>query len=114
MINISKNDIVIVKFPFASSIKYKVRPAVIVSSNLYNNNERETVIILAISSNIKDKLNFEIEVENWQKSGLLKPSIFKSAIATIEKSFIIQKIGRLSNQDINNLDNLLLLMLKKD
>lgn len=29
MINFSKYDVVVVKFPFASSLKYKARPAVI-------------------------------------------------------------------------------------
>ena len=37
MINILKYDVVIVKFPFASSLKYKARPAVVISSNIYNN-----------------------------------------------------------------------------
>ncbi len=36
MINISKYDIVVVKFPFASSLKYKARPAVVLSSEAYN------------------------------------------------------------------------------
>ena len=37
MINILKYDVVMVKFPFASSLKYKARPAVVISSKIYNN-----------------------------------------------------------------------------
>ena len=44
MTNISKYDVVIVKFPFASSLKYKARPAVVVSSSIYNNNSRNTLL----------------------------------------------------------------------
>jgi len=105
--SLSSYDVVVVKFPFASSLKYKARPAVIISSNFYNENSRDTVIILAISSQIKSKLDFEIDIKEWQKSGLLKPSILKSSIATIEKKSIITKLGKLSNIDINNLNFLL-------
>jgi len=38
MTNFYKYDVVVVKFPFASSLRYKARPAVIVSSNQYNKN----------------------------------------------------------------------------
>ena len=107
MTNISKYDIVVVKFPFASSLKYKARPALIISSEIYNDNKRNTVLILAISSQVNTKLDFELSIEAWQAAGLLKPSILKSAIATIEKSFIITKLGSLSRSDINRTDKLL-------
>ncbi len=107
MTNILRYDVVVVKFPFASSIKYKARPAVIVSSGRYNSNTRNTLLIMAISSNREGKLDFEVDVINWKDAGLLKPSIFKSAIATIEKEYIITKIGSLSDKDIKQLDNMI-------
>ncbi len=107
MINILKYDVVVVKFPFASSIKYKARPAVIISSDKYNINKRNTLLIMAISSSQENKLDFEIDIENWKNTGLLKPSIFKSAIATVEKEYIIAKIGSLSHKDIKELDNMI-------
>ena len=112
MTNISKHDVVIVKFPFASCLKYKARPAVIISSDIYNNSKRDTAIILAISSNVSSKLDFEIEIDGWEKADLLKPSIFKASIATIEKDFIITKVGKLDCSDIEKLDNLLTIILK--
>lgn len=33
--SLNKYDVVVVKFPFASSLKYKARPAVIVSTEYY-------------------------------------------------------------------------------
>jgi len=45
MTNISKYDIIVVKFPFASSFKYKARPAVVISSNTYNSNTRDTFLL---------------------------------------------------------------------
>ncbi|MDD2652901.1 MAG: type II toxin-antitoxin system PemK/MazF family toxin [Sulfurimonas sp.] len=99
MTNFYKYDVVVVRFPFASSLKYKARPAVIISSETYNKNKRGTLLIMAISSMIDTKLDFEFELQNWKESGLLKPSVFKSSIATIEKDFIITKLGTLLDVD---------------
>ena len=107
MTNISKYDVVIVKFPFASSLKYKARPAVVVSSKEYNAKSRDTLLILAISSNTKDKLDFEVLVKDWEISNLLKPSIFKASIATIEADFVVTTIGKLSGNDKENLNKML-------
>ena len=110
MTNFSKYDVVVVKFPFASSLKYKARPAVILSSDIYNESKRETLIILAISSSKENKLDFELEIQNWQKAGLLKSSIFKSSIATIEKESVISKLGRLEEEDSKKLEKMIEVM----
>jgi hypothetical protein len=41
---------------------------------------------------------------------LLKPSIFKSAIATIDKKIVVKRLGSLSGNDIAALEDLLSLM----
>ena len=112
MINFSKYDLVVVKFPFASSVKYKARPAVILSSDIYNENSRGTFLILAISSNVDKKLDFELEIKEWEKTGLLKPSIFKASIATIEKDFVISKLGTLVENDIKRLEKFIKVICK--
>lgn len=106
----SKYDIVVVKFPFASSLKYKARPAVILSSSTYNNESRNSLIILAISSQISTKLEMESEIMDWKFSGLLKPSIFKSSVATIDQDVVLTKLGELSHQDSQKLEKMLTLM----
>ena len=104
MTNISKYDVVVMRFPFASSLKYKARPAVVVSSDIYNLNSRDTLLISAISSQVSTKLVFEKEIVEWEEAGLLKPSIFKASVATIEREYIITKLGTLSASDARNLD----------
>lgn len=103
MISFSKYDVVVVKFPFASSKKYKARPAVILSSDLYNESKRETLLIMAISSKTDTALEFEYSISKWKESKLLKPSVFKAAIATIEKEYVLTKLGTLSEIDIKKL-----------
>jgi len=106
MINsLNRADVVVVKFPFASNLKYKARPAVIISNDNYNQYSRDTYIILAISSQVSNKLSIEKEIVNWKEAGLLKESILKSSIATIQKDYIIHKLGSLKYKDIEILNN---------
>ena len=86
MTNFLKYDVVVVKFPFASSLKYKARPAVILSSDIYNQNKRETLIILAISSSKENKLDFELEIHNWQKLDYLSLLYLNLQLLLLKKS----------------------------
>lgn len=108
MINsLNKGDVIVVKFPFSSSLKYKARPAVIISNDNYNKNSRDTIVILAISSQVNSKLSIEKEVKFYKEAGLLKESIFKASIATIQKEFVIHKLGQLTSYDHNKLNQFL-------
>lgn len=111
--SLSKYDVVVVKFPFSDIAALKARPAAIISNKFYNNNSRNSLLVVGISSKIKSKLDFEKNIEHWQKAGLLKPSIFKSAIATIDKNIVLKQLGSLSEKDIEALEDLLALMLGK-
>ena len=53
-----------------------------------------------ISSHINDQLSCKPEwVHIWQEAGLLKPSAIKPVITTIEKTLVINTMGRLSEDD---------------
>ena len=91
-------DVVLVPFPFTDQSTTKKRPAIIVSSQTYNS-ERPDVIIMAVTSQIRPANNFDIAVTDWQASGLLKPSVVKPVIATVEKVLVIKQLGRLSEKD---------------
>jgi hypothetical protein len=76
-------SVVLVPFPFTDQSGVKKRPAVVVSSNLYQADRRD-LIILAITSQIRMPLSFgEALVADWRAAGLLKPSVFKPVLTTI-------------------------------
>ena len=104
---LNRFDVVVVKFPFASSLKYKARPAVVISTKNYNQTNHNTLIIVAISSQLKNISSFESEIKFWKEAGLLKPSIFKSSVATIEQESVLSKLGSLSDMDKVALENIL-------
>ena len=100
-------DVVLVSFPFTDQSASKQRPAVVVSSAAYDR-ERPDVLILAISSRGRPGGAIaEPSISQWQKAGLLKPSVLKPLIATIERGVIRRRLGRLQTDDQHALRKLL-------
>jgi len=103
----NKGDIVLVPFPFSDQTTTKKRPAVIISSNRYNNTSPD-IVIMAITTKTDKTLTLgECLIENWQGAGLLKPSVLKPAISTIEQTLVLKKLGRLSQKDLILMENTL-------
>lgn len=93
------SDVVLVPFPFTDQSGTKKRPAVVVSSSLYNAN-RHDIVIMAITSRIRQPLGFgEALVADWQGAGLVKPSVFKPVFTTIEQSLVLRVMGHLTDED---------------
>lgn len=104
-------DVILVPFPFTDQTQSKQRPAVIVSSARYNT-ERPDLILMAITSQVRAPLAFgEIPVRDWQAAGLLKPSVIKPVLATLEQRLVRKILGRLSETDRSALKDELRLIL---
>jgi mRNA interferase MazF len=99
-------DVVLVPFPFTDQSTTKRRPAVVVSSNAYNA-ARPDVLVMAVTSRVRAEAFSEVGVHRWREAGLLKPSVLKPLIATIEKRAIRRRLGRLHKDDLNALSKLL-------
>jgi mRNA interferase MazF len=92
-------QIVLVPFPFTDLSAAKQRPAVVVSSAAYHR-ERPDVILMAVTSQFKPAATVgEVAVAQWQGAGLLKPSVIKPVIATVERRLIRKSLGRLQATD---------------
>lgn len=92
-------DIVLVPFPFTDQTTTKKRPAVIVSSDAYNQ-QRPDIILMAVTSQMRSIGYFgDVPVSQWQQAGLLKPSVIKPIFTTVEKGLILKKLGRISAKD---------------
>ncbi|MEB3315215.1 MAG: type II toxin-antitoxin system PemK/MazF family toxin [Candidatus Melainabacteria bacterium] len=98
-ITYSFGEIVLVDFPFSSNIGSKKRPAVVISSNQFNE-ERTDLVLMAITSKV-NKLGWgEAKIQEWDQAGLLKESALKSVIFTVERESIYKKLGTLVAVDI--------------
>ena len=86
-------DVVLVPFPFTDQTAIKKRPAVVVSSEDHQNH-RPDLILMAVTSQSKPKPGFgETTVTEWKKAGLLKPSVIKPVLTTVEKGLLLKKLG---------------------
>jgi mRNA interferase MazF len=92
-------DVVLVPFPFTDQSGIKKRPAVVVSSVAYNVS-RIDLILMAITSQIKSSQGFaEVVVVEWQKAGLLKASVIKPVMTTVERRLVLRRLGTLEHSD---------------
>jgi mRNA interferase MazF len=73
---------------------------VIISSDKYNKLSSDVIIMAITSKTHKVSGPTEYVIEDWGKTGLLKPSLLKSAVSTIESKLIIRKLGSFSSKDI--------------
>ena len=92
-------DVVLVPFPFTDQTQAKKRPAVVISSEAYQR-ERPDLILMAVTSQLRPAATVgEAAVQDWQGAGLLKPSVIKPVITTIEQGLILKILGRLQEAD---------------
>lgn len=99
MISYDFGDVVLLPFPFTDQTTAKKRPAVVISSTDYQRNH-PNIILMAITSQIKSCAYFgEANIVQWKAAGLLKPSVTKPVLATVEKNLIIKKLGQMHEED---------------
>ncbi len=98
MTKYKRQDIVLVDFGFSEGTGSKKRPALIISSDSYHKNRQE-VIVVAITHNIKRVLFGDARIDKWKEAGLLYPSLVTGIIRTIKDSMIIYRLGTLLQQD---------------
>lgn len=98
-------DVILVPFPFTDQSSIKKRPAIVISSDLYNKSKID-LIIIAVTSQVHENLQFgEVIIKKWSEAGLLKPSLIKPVITTIENSLVVKNLGELQSSDLQSLTN---------
>jgi mRNA interferase MazF len=107
MTTYSFGDVLLVPFPFTDQTTTKKRPTIVISSNAYNR-QKTDILLIAVTSQIHTQLEFgEMLINEWEKAGLIKLSAVKPIITTLEKHLVIKKLGKLEAKDIQSLKNLL-------
>jgi mRNA interferase MazF len=96
-------DVIVVPFPFTDQTTSKKRPAVVVSSETYHR-ERPDLILMAVTSQLRPAPTVgEVVVLRWQEAGLLKPSVIKPLLTTIESNLVLRQLGTLHAEDQHSL-----------
>lgn len=100
MPNYSKNDVILVRYPFTDLSGAKVRPAVIVHAP----HPSQDSLIVPLTSHLSSLLPGEFALQAWEKAGLNVPTAVKRGIYTIHSGLIVKTIGRLSSHDAQRLE----------
>ena len=93
-------DVVLVRFPFTDQATLKKRPSVVVSSAAYNR-VKPDLILMAVTSQFRPVPTLgEVWLQDWQAAGLLKPSVVKPLIVSLEQRLILRQLGALAPNDL--------------
>ena len=101
MPNYSKNDIILVRYPFSDLSNSKVRPAVIVSSL----HPSQDLMIVPLTSKTGSLLPGEFILFGWSIAGLNVPTSVKRGLYTVKENLVVKKIGKLVKADSEQLEN---------
>jgi mRNA interferase MazF len=97
--NYQQGDIILVRFVYSDDSGAKRRPALVLSTEDYNQGRQEA-IIAAITSNVHRLLVGDHLIECWQEAGLLFPSVATGIIRTIKQAMIDRKLGEMPEVDL--------------
>jgi mRNA interferase MazF len=91
-------DVVLVPFTAQTTNK---RPATVVISSDVDNPESPDRILMGITSQVSSSRKVgDIIIADWRSADILKASIIKRVMTTIEMQLILKKLGRLQDVDI--------------
>jgi mRNA interferase MazF len=107
MSNYSRGEVVLIRYPFSDLSGSKIRPAVIVNAP----HTSKDVFILPLTSKTRSLLPGEFVLSNWSQAGLNVETAVKRGIYTVHQNLIAQRVGKLSDSDLKELDNALRLWL---
>jgi mRNA-degrading endonuclease toxin of MazEF toxin-antitoxin module len=88
-------SVVLARFPFTNQVDYKIRPAVIISNNRFNE-LHDFCWVCPVTSKTSMR-EFELEIGKNEFTGELKTKSFIRAdtIASMEKDLLLKQIGEI-------------------
>lgn len=100
MPNYSKNDIILVQYPFSNLSSSKVRPAVVVNAQHVS----QDLIITPLTSKTAKLLEGEFVLSEWAVVGLNVATAVKRGLYTVHRSLIVKLLGKLATADAEQLE----------
>lgn len=97
----SKNEVILVRYPFSNLSGSKIRPAIVVNAPHLS----QDVVIVPLTSKVSPLLAGEFVLADWKTAGLNVPSAVKRGLYTLHQSLVMKSIGKLSDTDAGSLEN---------
>ena len=96
----SKNETVLVRYPFSNLTSTKVRPAVIVNAP----HPSQDVLLVPLTSKTTGLLAGEFVLADWKGASLNVETTAKRSIFTIHERLVLKRVGRLVTKDAEQLE----------
>ncbi len=111
---LKQRDIVLIPIPFTDLASQKKRPAIIISSDKYNETN-EDIVVVALTSNIEPR-DFTVTLtSNDLENGTLKVTsmIRVDKIYTLNKSIVLKTFGRVKPDILIKIKDLILKLIEQ-
>ncbi len=100
MPSFSKNEIILIRYPFSDLTNFKIRPAVVVNAPHVS----KDLFIVALTSKTQSILSGEFVLSEWQNAGLNVPTAVKRGVFTIHEKLVLKVVGKMAYSDAKSLD----------
>jgi mRNA interferase MazF len=100
MASSSKNDVILVWYPFSNLSSAKVRPAVVVSAPHVS----QDIFIVPLTSRTASRLAGEFLLADWTAAGLNVPTAVKRGLYTVHQALMLKTVGRLTQCDAEQVE----------
>jgi mRNA interferase MazF len=98
-----RGQVLLVAIRFTDDTEVKQRPAVIVSSDAFNADRADIVVMPLTTSAAPPRVGDHV-IADWQAASLPRPSTAKATVVTIAKRTVRRTFGRLSDGDMRSID----------
>ncbi|MCI2430783.1 MazF family transcriptional regulator [Candidatus Acetothermia bacterium] len=96
----SKNDVILVRYPFSDLSGLKVRPAVVVNAP----HASQDAFIVPLTGKTTSLLAGEFLLADWGAAGLNVPTAVKRGLYTVHQTLIVKIVGKLVRPDAEQLE----------
>ena len=103
MTTYKRGEVVLLPFPYTDQSGSKRRPALILSTTAYNT-RRADIIVAPITSNLTSGQADDTLLTDWASAGLMKPSVVKGILGTVEQTLVVRRLGTVSTADLQKVE----------
>ncbi|MBU0636096.1 type II toxin-antitoxin system PemK/MazF family toxin [Candidatus Micrarchaeota archaeon] len=89
-------SVVLVRFPFTNQIDYKIRPALIISNNRFNNQHPFSWVLPITTQETKREFEINIPSTEFTRELKAKSFILTDKIMSMEKHLFLKEIGKIT------------------
>jgi len=112
--SVKRGDIVLLPFPWTDLSTIKVRPALVLSDDSFNQKNNDAVFLFITSKIYKGLFDFRLNKtdSNFKATGLSTASTFRiSKIITLEQKLVKRRLGYADNKLLKKVGNALKVLL---